>query len=399
MKMVNYILFFVIMILYAVFLSETLVSSSLYKYIDNMDSKVLTYSTLFLLIMQVVSLAKWGLVKTGYSEIFSVMVLYISIVSLSHLTSTPNVNIYKILFQLSHSLLPLGIFYFFFNVNKQIKPGYILLSITLLTGFILIKYFETYEQVAILSTLEGEARMSTSYIFMYLLPFFLLQHNRYIKILSFVAVTLLIFTSFKRGGILCVVLGGVVYYFIALSIKGGSTPIIKILKWALFVFLFGLGAYYIDQMNNGVILERFISIQEDGGSARDQVYEATWNLIQKNDIFETIFGHGWNTVQDAPPMYLSAHNDYLEVWYDCGIIAFSLFIFYVLKTFYVLRSMIKNKSPYSPVLALLMTFFIINSMVAHVFLYTWYFATYMASIGYIVSLEDSRLNQSIINNK
>lgn len=391
MKTIDYLLFYVIMALYAVFLSETLITSSLYRYMDNVDSKLLTYSTIFLLVLQIVSLVKWGMVKTKYAKMYCVLIIYIAMVSFIHLTSNANVNIYKIIFQLSQSLLPLGIYYFFYNANKQIKPIYIISAIALITGYVLIAYYNTFEQVAMLSVLEGEDRMSTSYIFMYLLPFFLLQPNRYIKIISFVAVALLIFTSFKRGGVLCIVVGGVVYYLVALLVKGNSATFFKIFKWIAFVILFVIGAYYIDQLNGGVILDRFMSIQDDGGSARDRVYETTWNMIQKSDLFESLFGHGWNSVVDASPMALSAHNDYLEVWYDCGIIALTFFVFFVFKTVRMLKSMIKNNSPYSPVLALGLTFFIINSMVAHVFLYTWFFATFMGSIGYIVSLEETRI--------
>ena len=136
---------------------------------------------------------------------------------------------------------------------------------------------------------------------------------------------LVIISSFKRGGLIALVMGCVAYLFVknVLFEKKFSTLILfVILIIILFVVL-----VYIDNAMGNIISQRIINIQEDDGSGRIQVWETTWKMICRSDLEVLLFGHGYNAVLNDSPLKLSAHNDFLEVLYNYGIICFIPFVF------------------------------------------------------------------------
>jgi O-antigen ligase len=118
-----------------------------------------------------------------------------------------------------------------------------------------------------------------------------------------------------------------------------------------------------------IISERLLNITNDGGSGRDRVWETTWGMIRKSYIEYLLLGHGYSTVLTNSPLGLSAHNDFLEVLYNWGIV---LFIPYVVMHIALIKQVfifIRNKSIYAPTLAFSYTIFFILSMISIVILY------------------------------
>ena len=69
------------------------------------------------------------------------------------------------------------------------------------------------------------------------------------------------------------------------------------------------------------VTNRFEAMNEDEGNGRLDIYSDVFVQYLDSDLFSQLFGHGYNMVSvvlKGP----SAHNDFLEVLYDYGIIGF-----------------------------------------------------------------------------
>ena len=129
------------------------------------------------------------------------------------------------------------------------------------------------------------------------------------------------------------------------------------------------------------VFSRFSSISEDKGSGRDIVWRNVLDTYSKSPVLEKIIGHGHYSaiiVNRGHNIDLSAHNDFLEVLFDYGIIGLILYLLlhiYLIKRLFFLK---RNKSElFLPYLASYITMFIM-SMVSHLILYPTYF-TFLAT--------------------
>ena len=117
--------------------------------------------------------------------------------------------------------------------------------------------------------------------------------------------------------------------------------------------------------------ERINSIAEDQGSGRIDIYLNTINLINEFSIFQLLFGTGafsfnqisWNS---------SAHNGFLQILFEFGLIGEILFIVLFVNLFKRLRYLRRNNSfLYQSYFSAIIVFFIMT-MVSDVF------ATYLS---------------------
>ena len=131
--------------------------------------------------------------------------------------------------------------------------------------------------------------------------------------------------------------------------------------------------YQINQMQEKTITERFNNIEDDAGSGRLRIYERVIDLQKKSSNHEWIFGHGhYGVLKNSIPQ-MSAHNEFLEVLYDYGIIISILYLFlwiYVIKRLIRLK---KEKSPFYYSYFSGFAIFFVMSMVSHLLLYATYF--------------------------
>ena len=229
-----------------------------------------------------------------------------------------------------------------------------------------------------------EAHLITAYYPMFLLPLVLTHPSKIIRYGAILLVTIIIFSSIKRGGLLALGAGLIVYILCSSHIRQRG------MKAILFT-LFGLGLvgtifYAIASSEYGTVIERFTSIQSDEGSGRLEVWGTTWYMIQHSNSITYLLGHGVNAVFRDSPLYLSAHNDLLEAWYDYGVIGFILYVITLVSLFRYTRRLIRKKSPVAPSIAMLVTIMLILTMISHVLIY--YFMTLCClTIGLLVGAD------------
>lgn len=166
----------------------------------------------------------------------------------------------------------------------------------------------------------------------------------------------------------------------------------------LFIGIIILFTGYI-MINNSsrftIIKDRFYSIEEDGGSGRDRVFEDVIFRFNNFEIEDQIFGRGYNMVRGEDTVTfvpISAHNDFLEVLYDYGYIGVTIFVLIHLSIILLGIKRYRRKSPDSIAVIVSYICFIIMSMVSHLMIYPTYIAFLASFWGYITYKEYKRIS-------
>ena len=184
-----------------------------------------------------------------------------------------------------------------------------------ITTLFLLTYYSFYDVDNILMNVH----LGSSYYSLYMLPLVLVYPSKIGKTCLTIIVSLAVFSSVKRGGVLALALAMIAYIITnQLVSKQGKFKkiIIGFCVLTAFIAIFA----YIGTMGDNNIFERFESIQKDNGSGRTDVWTEAWRLITEQGIFTYFVGNGFNTVVHNSRYVLSAHNDYLEAWFDFGLI-------------------------------------------------------------------------------
>jgi hypothetical protein len=226
----------------------------------------------------------------------------------------------------------------------------------------------------ILSRLSDLTNQSNTIYYAFLeLPLFLCVRKKKNQVLILILFSVLALLSMKRSCIFAV-LGIWTLYSCVLIMKSDGKRKVTGIMIVLFLLLVGVFSFnQIDVMLGGQISERMNKEETDEGRGRLAIYEVTWLMQQHSSMNEWLLGHGHNGVWHNSPLEISAHNDFMEVLYDYGLIVFILYLClwgYVMnKCLYLYRINSYFLVPYISSICI----FIVLSLVSHLVLYTSYF--------------------------
>lgn len=330
--------------------------------------------------------------KNMFAKAYTWLMFYVCAVSLLNMWTEASVP--GLLVRALSVLMPLAVFYTFYNISNRVDEKIIYLGTIIACVFVLITFIQTY-QFQLLNSLTGDARAGSLYFYLFLLPLFLTSRSKYMKLGAIVFVAGSMVFSLKRGGFISFGLALIVYYLVSIRISNGKFKV-KNLIFLVFTLIaiyvvISLGFQtYADEM-----ILRLDSMAEDEGSNRVEVYKATWNMITNSDALSLWFGHGWDSVFKNSPENLSAHNDFLEVIYDFGILALILYLYLYYRIFKSMFILIRNRSEYAPALAFSLITFTVNSTIAHILIYLYNMVIVALVWGYILGKEKQRLKIAI----
>lgn len=278
-------------------------------------------------------------------------------------------------------IIPFIIFIFALKSATQFKNDYLLYSILLI--FILLTiYFLTNYQLNLINDVISQN--NGSYTILLFLPFILSVPNRKIKVIFCIVTFFVMILSLKRGGLIAYILSLSIYYFIykKLSLK-------KIIKFSIIVIILNIIIFCLlkigDNQYIGPLIERFEGIEEDGGSGRTHIYSQVWNAIYEESLFFTILGHGWCKVQEIPNIKLSAHNDFLEIIYDFGLISLIIYLILLLYIIKFIRFLInKDDCLKAAAFASSIVITIIINTVSHIIIYPKFLLLTSLFWGYLI---------------
>lgn len=240
-------------------------------------------------------------------------------------------------------------------------------GITIANVFLLIFSIGLY--FFLQTRIDIDFQTNTVYLFFLTLPFILyrFEKQRTIVLLFF---TFLGILSLKRSMMLSCVLIWMFYFITNIKLKRNFYYVVAI---TLFLIVMISQIYErIDEELGGMLTER-VGQEEVEGQGRSGIYEYTLLMIQSSSPTELVLGHGHIGVKKDSIFQLSAHNDFLEVIYDYGLIILILYLWlwgYVIRQCYRLYH--ARSSLFFPY-ATSLSIFLVMSMVSHLILYASYF--------------------------
>ena len=247
-----------------------------------------------------------------------------------------------------------------YNIAFQYENRKYIFAVIMLTILAcLYSYFSIYSTYNIL----GErGHFGVAYYALYLLPIMLACDKRWLRVISILIVSVIIISSIKRGGLIALVLGLFAYLIVSQFItkKGLKTAIILFITLVALVILF----YFLINYLGDNIIERLSDRDDETGSGRLDIWNSLIQRLSMQDFEFWIFCNGHMSTTKYSWENLTAHNDFLEIVYNYGIINFIFYVLFFLSTIgYTIRS-IRQKNKYAPALAAILTIFAVLSVVS-----------------------------------
>lgn len=344
--------------------------------------KLIYVFTLLVWFLSVLKLALpvYKLYKPAYPIIiFSLFFIW----SLIPTLFTKNLSITEITVNITMVITPMIVLWATHNstiqscYRKSEKTAFLFMFILLF-----MQYVSIFKEITFLSLVH----IGSSFFLLYLLPLILTFNSKLIKIATTTIVILTLFISMKRSGVLA--LGISLFFFIFIRQYVLHKFNFKSFIGSLItVFIVGMLFVYLgsNDSNKENIFERFENIEKDKGSGRLEVWEITTSMITDQDMLKLIVGNGYNTVLRDSRLQLSAHNDFLEVAYDYGLIGLLLYVCAFISLGLYIVKMILTRSEYAPSAAMLFIIYSAQSLISHIIIYYWA-NLIMLSLGYIMAL-------------
>jgi len=236
-------------------------------------------------------------------------------------------------------LISLLIFYpFYYFAYKELLNSKILIQFFVIIFPVTIFQFFTNEQNLLIELNSDSVVNNFAYAFVGLIPFAFFFRN---KLLAYGAIVILMFfiiTGAKRGALVAGALGLLLFMYFQLRI------ISKKNRWTGYaVSLFFIVALSYVTINflesNEFLINRLESLREGNISGRDQIYATIFNTWYNDDsVTHFLFGYGFAGSTVLSGGGLVAHNDWLELLSNFGLLGVGIYLFF----FYTGFSSIRN---------------------------------------------------------
>lgn len=354
--------------------------------ISDMEGAVIDYRSLLLLSVVLfvgMLMLNRQILNQKYNGLIKLFVfIFLVRVIIDPITDSGNINS-KIVSALQALLLPAFLLFFYsisqkFDVKKIFSYFSFLLLIALSCTYFYIFFFRN--EFAYLNVF---ASLNSSYYLLLLLPCALIDSSKPVyKLIAIILVSLIVFSSMKRGGIIALILGLILYYVVKKfcirrnSVRTGRL-LFSVISIVLIVAIMIFALIQFDAIAGGFMSSRFESIADDEGSGRLGLYREVIDKIQDFDLLPFLFGHGKLAVAKVTSYGLSAHNDFLEILYDYGFLLFICYVVFHFCLIFKISKLIRLKSVYAPVMVMSYVNFFIFSMVSHVFLFSYFLFSLM----------------------
>jgi hypothetical protein len=223
----------------------------------------------------------------------------------------------------------------------------------------------------IVTRIGADHQTNTIYFCSLTMPWLIYKTSKRTTLILLFVFSFLVLLSLKRSTMLAMVVIWSFYFLFGLRRKRqiAYTVVISIVVLAGLYFAYDK----IDERMGGLLTERVNREETDSGKDREAIWLLTTSMIQQSSPSELIKGHGHFGVRRDSWLEISAHNDFLEVIYDYGLIIFFLYLclwgHVVRRAYKLFRIRSPLFLPYSASLGI----FIVMSMVSHLILYATYF--------------------------
>lgn len=308
---------------------------------------------------------------------------YMAIVRIIDLPITAGLFAY--IYQPMRDLLIVILFLFVCTIASKSRDLLNFFATSMFVAMLIMVYFY-YKNWTIANELD-EAHLGTSYYVLFMLPIILLTPHKRIRYVALIITGAVLFSSFKRGGVIAFVLGIIAYLFVnEVLIERKFT---RLLLFIIAVIALLITLVVIDNAMGNIISTRILNIQEDGGSGRDLVWATTWDMINQSYLEQLLFGHGYNATEKLSPLGLSAHNDFLEMLFNYGVVGFVPYVILHIQLIKQIFDEIRKRNKEVSIMAFTYTIFFSLSMISHIIVYPWACLIVMSWGAFNSSMKDT----------
>lgn len=280
--------------------------------------------------------------KPTYFKGFNMLMLLFTIYGFALIVSSPSTLYYPIsgktmpsynyIKSIYLSLLPIYPFYYY------TKTGYLTVERLQIWGLVFLasvtlSYFQNQREVLEKLLESGskaeEITNNSGYLFLSCLPLLVLYRKKpLIQFAALAFVMAFIVMGMKRGAIAIGLVSAVYFMWQVISESSGKTRfIIILLSVAICV---GVVYFFIHEMVTSVYMQhRLESTMEGNSSGRDKLYSYFWRYFtEEASALHYLIGRGANGTLEI--YYNYAHNDWLEIAVNHGILGLVVYTFYYL---------------------------------------------------------------------
>ena len=221
-------------------------------------------------------------------------------------------------------------------------------------GIILaIPLYYNYQDILVDQLGRDSVTNNIGYLFLALYPLILTSKRSYKKFIGILLVAFFVFHSLKRGAIFLFVVISIVY-----GLKSHRAIVNKNLglhakRIALFVL--PLGVYYVLSIKASslAIFAKLMARFDEQAGARPANYMALINHVSSDlGARRTLFGSGSAATASITPEKALAHNDWLEIVVDFGLIGLALYALWFVVNVRLLRPFSSSRNPTAVILTL-----------------------------------------------
>ncbi len=242
--------------------------------------------------------------------------------------------------------------------------------------------------------IEANALNSVYWVLL-LVPFAFLLKNTKLRYIILVLTFISVIISSKRGATIAISL------VIIFSLIKDSFQWKHLLRNLIYGAIMLVGLFFILEKTISIIdvnvINRFEKTDFEEES-RMYLYIDTWNSYISKDMTHKIFGSGYRStaIDRGGLLSKTAHNDYLEVLYDYGILGLILYLYLTWQIVNRLKIMYRIGGKYFHAYFSAFIIFFVMSMVSHLIIYPTYFA-YIVIIWALTEAQIVKTGKTQIN--
>lgn len=224
------------------------------------------------------------------------------------------------------ALLPFSLFAYLAEKGVMTEKYFTIGGIVFLLASV-IHYYQARAFIVETFSLDKDAMMTNSFtgVFLYLLPMLFFIKNNAQRWLMLLICLFFLLSGAKRGNIIAAVIPIVLFVFYEL--KDAKRAPFKILL-LLCVTVAASALVYNWFTTNDYLLYRLEQTMEGNSSERDEIFANAWSAWSNcNNVIHYIGGFGFDGTIHHPLLFgLRAHNDWLEILVDYGLLGIILYL-------------------------------------------------------------------------
>ena len=224
--------------------------------------------------------------------------------------------------QIGNILYSMSAFLLFPYLGRRgvLTPGFFSITLILLASAGVAYYYNAQSVAAeiLIGFDEDRFTNNASVIFLFLLPSLFLVNNNLLRYTLLAVCVFFIISSVKRGNILAAIIPIALLIWYSLRNSKGSI-------WKTFIVLVAIvSLYYWGRewiIGNEYFYDRLDATLEGSTSNRDLIYASAWDTWSHSDSIVTLlFGFGFDGTINHLINGYRAHNDWLEILVDYGVV-------------------------------------------------------------------------------